>query len=556
MTEETLFQEALSRSSEERAAFLEQACAGLPELRAAVEALLAAHDKPSNLFLTAATSEYGGGRMGADLKVWDARAGTPLLDLNGHTGLVDSVAFSPDGTRVVTGSRDQTAKVWDTRPGTPLLDLKGHTADVISATFSPDGTRILTGSEDWTAKVWDARAGTPLLDLKGHTGPVSSVAYSPDGTRIATACSVTVRADDTAKVWDAQKGGAPLLELKGDTRGVDIVAFSPDGTRIFTSKFGRTANVWDARTGQVLKDEPMPQTLTYSLISPDGRLIAHPVGSLVELVPLQPDEEELSYRRLHTQPNLWRYREGYEAARAAQDDFAARFYLNLLPPPEQKVLQAQAAADREIAAGRTADALGHLVIVSAAKPDDTALALKLAALQAWFGQHKELADTCARALESAKGTFDPRKRIELARICCLHPTPDPTRREAALALARKAVELLGQWGGPVAKLTLGMAEYRSGHFDKADAALLAVPRAGPVGGTAIFYHAMSLFRQGKEDEARKLAADAAAKWKPLPKDEQNPLAGGASADALMLWLAYKEAKALIQFDAALPPEKK
>jgi hypothetical protein len=69
---------------------------------------------------------------------------------------------------------------------------------------------------------------------------------------------------------------------------------------------------------------------------------------------LQPDEEEVAYRRALTQPSLWRYREGYEAARDAEDDFAARFYLNLLPPPEQKILQAQAAADQEILKAKAA----------------------------------------------------------------------------------------------------------------------------------------------------------------------------------------------------------
>ena len=83
------------------------------------------------------------------------------------------MSFSPDGTRIVTGSEDKTAKVWDARTGTPLLDLKGHTGEVVSVSFSPDGTRIVTGSDDKTAKVWDARTGTPLLDLKGHTSSVS-----------------------------------------------------------------------------------------------------------------------------------------------------------------------------------------------------------------------------------------------------------------------------------------------------------------------------------------------------------------------------------------------
>ena len=69
------------------------------------------------------------------------------------------MAFSPDGTRIVTGSDDRTAKVWDARTGTPLLELKGHTSLVTSVAFSPDGSRIVTGSEDRTARVWDARTG-------------------------------------------------------------------------------------------------------------------------------------------------------------------------------------------------------------------------------------------------------------------------------------------------------------------------------------------------------------------------------------------------------------
>ena len=109
-----------------------------------------------------------------------------------------------------------------------------------------------------------------------------------------------------------------------------------------------------------------------------------------------------------------------------------------------------------------------------------------------------------------------------------------------------------------------MAEYRSGNYAAADEALLAAAEAGPnnafVTGISAFYRAMSLFRQGKPDEARKLAIAAAAKMKPLPADEQNPLAGNANHDDLILWLAYKEAKAMIQFDAApaapAPPGQK
>ena len=99
----------------------------------------------------------------------------------------------------------------------------------------------------------------------------------------------------------------------------------------------------------------------------------------------------------------------------------------------------------------------------------------------------------------------------------------------------------------------GMAEYRSGHFAEADAALTAAMndpgKTDALSGTSAFYRAMSLFRQGKTDLARKLATEAAAKMKPPPVDEQKPLLGGADTDDLIMWLAYKEAKAMIQFDA-------
>jgi hypothetical protein len=483
---------------------------------------------------------------------------------------VVSVAFSPDGTRLVTGA-EWTAKVWDARTGSPVLELKlelqGHTDVVWSVAFSPDGSRLVTGSFEQT-RVWDARTGSPLLELKGHTGRVYGVAFSPDGTRLVTGSE-----DKTAKVWDA-RAGSPLLELKGHTDQVLSVAFSPDGTRLVTRDFS-AAKVWDARTGQELKGEPIPAVSAHKEISPDGRFFAHMVGSLVELVPLQPDEEELSYRRAHMQPNVWRYREGYEAALAAKDDFAARFYLNLLPPPEQEIRKAQAAADREIATNRTADALVYLAKVSAVNPENAYrwpnFGLKLAALQAWLGQDKELAATCRRGLAWAKNTTNPETADVVAKACCMLPWTDQTQEEEVLALARTA----GQLGKdsedlPWFQMDLGMAEYRSGHFAEADATLLAVAKSGHnnyyVAGTSALYRAMSLFRQGKENEARQLALEAASKMRPLPKDEKNPLAGisisgdwdGDWNDDLILWLAYKEAKALIGFDAAptAPPQEK
>ncbi len=87
--------------------------------------------------------------------------------LIGHRSEVRSVSWSPDGTRLATGSTDGTAKVWDAAGGQELLTLRGHAGAVCSVSWSPDGTRLATGSMDGTAKVWDAAGGRELLTLEG-----------------------------------------------------------------------------------------------------------------------------------------------------------------------------------------------------------------------------------------------------------------------------------------------------------------------------------------------------------------------------------------------------
>jgi hypothetical protein len=87
--------------------------------------------------------------------VWDATTFAELAILKGHTNTVRSVAVSPDGARIVTGSYDHTARVWDAKTFAELATLKGHTNLVTSVAVSPDGARIVTGSWDTTARVWD-----------------------------------------------------------------------------------------------------------------------------------------------------------------------------------------------------------------------------------------------------------------------------------------------------------------------------------------------------------------------------------------------------------------
>jgi WD40 repeat protein/serine/threonine protein kinase len=201
--------------------------------------------------------------------VWDAASGQVTLTLDAQTGPVTCIAFSSDGKRIASGTTGRMIQVWDAANGQALRALKGHTRPIAAVAFSPDGSRIASGSWDKTVKVWDAGTGSELHTLKGHTESVASVAFSPDGKRIASGSD-----DKTVKVWDAS-GGREALTLKGHTGPVSSVAFSPDGARIVSGgSNGSTLRVWDASSGRqtlAIKGQAYSASVAFS---PDGKRIA------------------------------------------------------------------------------------------------------------------------------------------------------------------------------------------------------------------------------------------------------------------------------------------
>jgi WD40 repeat protein/serine/threonine protein kinase len=134
----------------------------------------------------AATCERTGG--------WPSNMGTnePLAQFE---GLIDAIAFSPDGKRLAIASFG--GRVFDLGTGQRALILSGYRQRVRAIAFSPDGTRLVTGSDDHTVRLWNAETGRPLLVLRGHDSAVTSVAFSPDGTQLASASE-----DQAVRIWD------------------------------------------------------------------------------------------------------------------------------------------------------------------------------------------------------------------------------------------------------------------------------------------------------------------------------------------------------------------
>ncbi len=338
---------------------------------------------------------------------------------------------------------------------------------------------------------------------------------------------------------------AEALKLREETLALQKARLGPDHPDTLAS-MNNLANSYSAlgRHAEAVKLNEETLALRKAKLGPD-----HPdtLGSMNNLV--------LSYSALGRHADALKLREETLALMKAK----------LGPDHPDTLRSMNNLVSSYLAAGRVREALPLLEELSAANPKDTMLSMKVAALQAWFGQDKELADTRQRILANAEGTEDAGTAERAAKVCSLLPCAGKAELDASIVLARRAVDLgkVNEWLD-FYLMALGMAEYRGGHFAEAEAALTAAMDRGKspphgdgrmndiLAGTSSFYRAMSLFRQGKNDEARALATEAAAKMKPLPGDEQNPMAGGADHDNLILWLAYKEAKALIGLDS--PPE--
>ncbi|CZR68414.1 related to WD40-repeat protein (notchless protein) [Phialocephala subalpina] len=211
------------------------------------------------------------------VRLWDPATGAALRTLEGHLGVANSVAFSPDGKLVISGSNYNIVRCWDTMTGAVLQTLEGPSS-VWTVAFSLDSKRIVTGSDDTIVRLWDAVTGAVLQTLEGHSGAVISVAFSPDGKQVVSGSE-----DGTIRLWDAVTGAVlQALEGHSDFNSVNSVAFSPDGKQVVSGLEDGTVRLWDVVAGAALQTLEGHSGVVYLVaFSPDGKLIASVSGQVI-----------------------------------------------------------------------------------------------------------------------------------------------------------------------------------------------------------------------------------------------------------------------------------
>jgi len=182
------------------------------------------------------------------VRLWEVATGKALQTLQGHTSAVYSVAISPDGKTLASGSYDNTVRLWEVATGKALQTLQGHTNCVCSVAFSPDGKTLASGSYDNTVRLWEVATGKALQTLQGHTLVVNSVAYSPDGKTLASGSE-----DQTVRLWEVVSGQY-LSVWKKFKGAINSIVWNPTGEELTTGDESGAVKRW--HLPKDLKKEP------------------------------------------------------------------------------------------------------------------------------------------------------------------------------------------------------------------------------------------------------------------------------------------------------------
>lgn len=223
---------------------------------------------PDGLTLASGT---GAGSAGV-ISLWDVSGtqdtGDEIRRFVGHTSSATALAFTPDGRMILSGSNDTTLRLWYVNSAAETLRIQNNEG-IESAVYSPDETTALAGLRGLDAVLWDLESGEEIRRLVGHEDYPRSVAFTPDGTR-----AVTGSLDGTLIVWDVASG-EEIRRFEGHTGWVTTFALTPDGERVLSGALNAVDTMldaevilWELETGEEIYR--FPGTIMSVAISPDG----------------------------------------------------------------------------------------------------------------------------------------------------------------------------------------------------------------------------------------------------------------------------------------------
>ncbi|MEZ6129023.1 MAG: protein kinase [Planctomycetaceae bacterium] len=200
------------------------------------------------------------------INVTDAETGKRLKQFSGHLERLYRLERHPSKEIYITSSADNTAKVWDIESGRELYTLVGHDNDVMSATFSPNGNQIATASVDGSIRLWDAASAAELAKLDGHKGGAWRVDFTRDGKSL-----VSCGRDNMVRIWDIETAEA-TAELSGHANWIEVVRVSPDGKLAASGDVDGRIFVWDLHTPGAVAVLNGHNNAIYNLRFHDGSL--------------------------------------------------------------------------------------------------------------------------------------------------------------------------------------------------------------------------------------------------------------------------------------------
>lgn len=242
------------------------------------------HNRP---VLTVAYSPDGAlvatGSRDQTIRLWSTRSGECLQTLFGHKAGVSEVIFAPDGKALASASGvnssthfDNTIKVWNVQSGQIKHSLvAANTTSITALAISPDGKTIAGGSRDKSIHLWNLQDGTPIGTWTAHRAPVTALAFSPDGSLLASGGGY---GDNSVKLWNPQDGQLKS-ELGRHGAMVGDLAFSPEGNLLASGGHETVTKVWDLASGKVRFNLPQHlkgfnETVMSVAFSPDGEVLA------------------------------------------------------------------------------------------------------------------------------------------------------------------------------------------------------------------------------------------------------------------------------------------